>query len=207
MDAGGDAVLCATRVASSWQRSGHCRRLADTGRGHVDLGRLREAVARCRTGLAALGVERGDRVVGYLPNIPEAVVAMLATASLGAVWACCPPEFGPTAVTDRLAQIEPKVLITVQGYVYGDKEIDRSAAVAAIRAGLPTVEHVVVVEYLDPNPPPAPTTAWADLLSIPGELAFEQVPFDHPLYVLFSWARADCPKPSSMGTAASCSSM
>ena len=99
---------------------------------------LRDQVARARAGLHRLGVGRGDRVVAYLPNIPETLVAFLATASLGAIWASCAPEFGARSVVDRFGQIEPTVLLTVAGYGYGDKDIDRREQVAEIRAGLPT---------------------------------------------------------------------
>lgn len=95
---------------------------------------LRDQVARARAGLARLGVGRGDRVVAYLPNIPETLVAFLATASLGAVWASCAPEFGPRSVVDRFAQIEPAVLLAVPGYTYGDKPVDRREEVAAVSA-------------------------------------------------------------------------
>ena len=108
---------------------------------------LRDQVARARAGLQRLGVGRGDRVVAYLPNIPETLVAFLATASLGAVWASCAPEFGARSVVDRFGQIEPKVLLAVAGYGYGSKDVDRREQVAEIRAGLPTVEHVVHVPY------------------------------------------------------------
>jgi acetoacetyl-CoA synthetase len=153
---------------------------------------LREQVARARAGLARLGVGRGDRVVAYLPNIPETVVAYLATASLGAVWASCAPEFGARSVVDRFGQIEPKVLLAVSGYGYGSKDIDRREQVAEIRDGLPTVQHVVHVPY-GPNPLPD-TVGWAELLAEPGELAFDAVPFAHPLCVLFSSGTTGKPK-------------
>ena len=108
---------------------------------------LRDQVARARAGLQRLGVGRGDRVVAYLPNIPETLVAFLATASLGAMWASCAPEFGARSVVDRFGQIEPTVLLAVAGYGYGSKDVDRREQVAEIRAGLPTVEHVVHVPY------------------------------------------------------------
>jgi acetoacetyl-CoA synthetase len=154
-------------------------------------GELRDQVARARAGLARLGVGRGDRVVAYLPNLPETVVAYLATASLGAVWASCAPEFGARSVVDRFGQIEPRVLLTVAGYRYGAKDIDRRAEVAEIRAGLPTVEHVVHVPYGDHDLPDA--LAWRDLLteSAPG---FEPVGFAHPLCVLFSSGTTGKPK-------------
>lgn len=155
-------------------------------------GGLRAQVARARAGLERLGVGRGDRVVAYLPNIPETLVAFLATASLGAVWASCAPEFGARSVIDRFGQIEPTVLLTVSGYGYGDKVVDRRAQVAEIRAGLPTVEHVVHVPY---GPDDLPDTlAWADLLARPGDLVFDPVPFAHPLSVLFSSGTTGKPK-------------
>lgn len=153
---------------------------------------LREAVARARAGLVRLGVGRGDRVVAYLPNIPETLVAFLAAASLGAVWASCAPEFGARSVIDRFAQVEPSVLLAVGGYTYGDKPVDRRAEVAALRAGLPTLRHVVDVAYGGGPLPDAVT--WEDLLAEPGPLAFDPVPFDHPLYVLFSSGTTGRPK-------------
>ncbi|UOZ02847.1 acetoacetate--CoA ligase [Amycolatopsis sp. WQ 127309] len=150
---------------------------------------LRDQVARARAGLKRLGVGRGDRVVAYLPNIPETVVAYLATASLGAVWASCAPEFGARAVLDRFGQVEPKVLLTVSGYRYGTKDVDRRGEVADIVAGLPTLEHVVRVAYGDD------ATGWAELLDQPGEPGFEPVGFAHPLCVLFSSGTTGKPKP------------
>jgi acetoacetyl-CoA synthetase len=153
---------------------------------------LREQVARARAGLQRLGVGRGDRVVAYAPNIPETVVAFLATASLGAVWASCAPEFGARSVVDRFAQVEPSVLLVVPGYTYGDKPVDRTAEVAALRAGLPTARHVIAIPYGAGEVPDA--LAWDELLAEPGELAFEPVPFAHPLYVLFSSGTTGRPK-------------
>ncbi|MFI5589959.1 acetoacetate--CoA ligase [Amycolatopsis sp. NPDC051758] len=153
---------------------------------------LRDQVARARAGLRGLGVGKGDRVVAYLPNIPETIVAYLATASLGAVWAACAPEFGAPSVLDRFGQLEPKVLLTVSSYTYGEKPIDRRAEVALIRDGLPGVEHVVDVHYGPDELPDA--LAWDDLLAEPGPLEFEPVPFDHPLCVLFSSGTTGKPK-------------
>src|SRR5438094_2041492 len=160
-------------------------------RGPVDLtaGELRRQVAAARAGLARLGVGRGDRVVAYLPNIPETLVAFLATASLGAIWASCAPEFGTRSVLDRFSQIDPKVLLTIDGYRYGAKPIDRTAEVAAIRDGLPNLGATVAVPYLDPAAAVAAlpgAVPWADLLAEDGRLDFEAVPFDHPLYILYS---------------------
>ncbi len=103
-------------------------------------GDLNEQIARVRAGLVRLGVTRGDRVVAYMPNVPETVAAFLATASLGATWAAVAPEFGPQAVIDRFGQLEPSVLLTVDGYRYGDKDVDIRERVAAIRAALPTLQ-------------------------------------------------------------------
>lgn len=153
---------------------------------------LREEVARARAGLQRLGVGPGDRVVAYLPNIPETVVAFLATASLGAVWSSCAPELGARSVVDRFGQVEPTVLLAVAGYRYGDKDVDRAEHVAQVRAGLPTLRAVVDVPYLGAPLPDA--VPWADLLAEPGELAFEQVPPDHPLFVLFSSGTTGKPK-------------
>jgi acetoacetyl-CoA synthetase len=149
---------------------------------------LRDRVARARAGLQRLGVGPGDRVVAYLPNIPETLVAFLASASLGAVWASVSPEFGVRSVVDRFAQIEPKVLLAIDGYTYRDTRVDRRAEVEAIRAGLPTLEHVVRVAYGDD------ATGWAELVSEAGALDFDPVPFDHPLYVLFSSGTTGLPK-------------
>lgn len=161
----------------------------------VDLtwGDLRDLVTRARAGLKRLGVGRGDRVVAYLPNVPETVAAMLACASLGAVWASCSPEFGVRSAVDRFGQLEPKVLLAVGGYVYGDKLIARGDEVAAIRAGLaPGLEHVVDIAYAgDPLPD---AVAWRDLVAEPGPLEFEQMAPDHPLYVLFSSGTTGLPK-------------
>ena len=144
---------------------------------------LADQVARCRAGLVRLGVRRGDRVAAYLPNGPEALVAFLAAASLGAVWCSCPPEFGVRSVLDRFGQLDPVVLLVVRGYRYGRKQIDRSAEVDAIRVALPSVRTVVDVD-----------TGWDELVGVPAEPAYEPVPFDHPLYVLFSSGTTGLPK-------------
>ncbi|MFI8461321.1 acetoacetate--CoA ligase [Kitasatospora sp. NPDC085464] len=158
----------------------------------LTFGELRDQVARARAGLLRLGVCQGDRVVAYLPNIPETLVAFLATASIGAVWAACAPEFGPRSVVDRFAQLEPKVLLTVAGYRYGDRDVDRRTEVAEIAVQLPTVERVVHVAY-GPNALPD-ALGWAELLAEPAELSFAPVPFDHPLFVLFSSGTTGIPK-------------
>ena len=158
---------------------------------------LVEAVGRCRVGLRRLGVGPGDRVAAYAPNIPETLIAFLATASLGALWASCPPEFGVRSVVDRLTQIEPSVLLAVDGYRYGTRDIDRRAEVGAIAAALPGLRHVVTLPYLDPTlgGDESGAEVWSSLLAEPGPVDFEPVPFDHPLYVLFSSGTTGLPKP------------
>jgi len=158
----------------------------------LTFGELRERVARCRAGLQRLGVQPGDRVVAYLPNIPETLIAFAATASLGAVWASCAPEFGVRSVVDRFGQIEPKVLLAVSGYNYGEKWVDRRREVAEIRASIPSIEHVVHVPYGEPGL--EDTTGWDDLLAEEGPLQFDPVPFDHPIFVLFSSGTTGLPK-------------
>jgi len=162
-------------------------------------GELRTQVAALAAGLRALGVEPGDRVVAYLPNIPEAVVAFLATASIGAIWSSCSPDFGPASVVDRFAQIEPKVLFAVDGYRYGGKDFDRRETVAHLQEAMPSLARTVVLPYLDPDPDLSPlrnAVTWAGLLADGegAELRFERVPFDHPLWVLYSSGTTGLPK-------------
>jgi len=152
-------------------------------------GQLREQVERCATGLRRLGVGEGDRVVAYLPNVPETIVAFLATASLGAIWSSAAPEFGLRSVIDRFAQIEPKVLLTIDGYRYGGKDFDRREIVRGLLEELPTVEHTVWLPYLGVG-----EDGWSELLAEREPLEFAQVPFDHPLWVLYSSGTTGLPK-------------
>jgi acetoacetyl-CoA synthetase len=158
-------------------------------RADITWAHLADGVARCRAGLVRLGVQRGDRVAAYLPNIPETIVAFLATASLGAIWSSCAPEFGTRSVVDRFAQIEPVVLLAVDGYRYGEKVVDKRADVEAIEAALPSLRHTVHVPYLGEG-----RDDWARLLAEPAPLEFVPVPFDHPLYVLYSSGTTGLPK-------------
>ena len=162
-------------------------------------GELRRQVAGVAAGLRALGVERGDRVVAYMPNIPEATVAFLAAASIGAVWSSCSPDFGPASVVDRFAQIEPKVLFAVDGYRYGGKDFDRREVVAQLQEAMPSLERTIVLPYLDPDPNLSPlrdAMTWDEVLGTDpnAELTFDRVPFDHPLWVLYSSGTTGLPK-------------
>ena len=145
--------------------------------------------------VAGPGRGSGDRVAALLPNGLEALVAVLAVASLGAVWSSCSPDFGPTAIADRFTQIEPVVLLTVDGYSYGGKTFDVRATVADLRASLPSLRATVLVPYLDEAATVDSTTPWAELLATEGELAFEPMAFDDPLWVLYSSGTTGLPKP------------
>jgi acetoacetyl-CoA synthetase len=148
------------------------------------------------TRLRELGVKPGDRVVAYLPNGPEAVIALLAAASVGAVWSSCGPDFGARGVLDRFAQLDPKVLICATSYRYGGQHFDRRAALRQIVAGLPTLKQVICA---GPEPEDAHSLRWDDLFDrppiAPADFQFEQVAFDHPLWVLFTSGTTGAPKP------------
>ncbi|MSW83353.1 MAG: acetoacetate--CoA ligase [Actinobacteria bacterium] len=174
--------------------SGELRELRE-----ITWGELRELTARLAAGLRALGVGEGDRVVAYLPNILEAMAGFLATASLGAVWSSCSPDFGSGSVVDRFAQIEPKVLLAVDGYRYGGRDFNRLDVVAELEAAMPTLEYTVLLGYLDAQASPAGLRCglrWDELLErgTGAELTFTRVPFDHPLWVLYSSGTTGLPK-------------
>jgi acetoacetyl-CoA synthetase len=157
---------------------------------------LAEQVARARAGLRRAGVGRGDRVAAFLPNGVEAVVGLLASASLGAIWSSAAPEFGVKSVLDRFRQIEPKVLLACDGYVYGGKRIERHAEVAEIRAALPSLAACFVVGDAAKVPG---AEGWAELTREHAPLEFEQVPFEHPLWILYSSGTTGLPKPIVQG--------
>lgn len=164
-------------------------------------------VRKLATRMRAMGLGKGDRVVAYMPNIPETVIAMLATTAIGAIWSSAAPEFGAQTVIDRFAQIEPKLVFATNGYRYGGKDYDRTGDLGQIMAHLPTAGHLVMLEY-QPEAGLAPafggtTVGWQDMLSGPdiGADAFryERVPSDHPLWVLFSSGTTGLPKPIVQG--------
>jgi acetoacetyl-CoA synthetase len=166
-------------------------------------GELARQTARVAAGLRALGVTKGDRVAGFLPNIPEALIGLLATASIGAIWSSCSPDFGASSVIDRLAQISPKVLIAVDGYPYNGKWFDRRAQVAEIIPGLPGLEAVITVDYMgaaaSPDGGSVPILRWDSLPGATGaslaEPGYEEVEFAHPLWIVYSSGTTGLPKP------------
>ena len=158
-----------------------------------------DLVARLSQALKAHGIKPGDRIAAYLPNIPEAVIAMLATTSRGGVWSSCSPDFGVRGVLDRFGQIEPRILFAVDGYHYAGKRIDTRPRLAEILAELPTVEKVVIIPFLEPAPELASVpkaVALGDFIAPfkAGPIAFEQVAFNDPLYILFSSGTTGVPK-------------
>ena len=169
----------------------------DGSRRELSFDALRSQVARVAAGLVAAGVQKGDRVAGYLPNCPEAVIAMLASASLGAIWSSCSPDFGANGVVDRFGQIEPKVLFAANGYYYAGKSIDCNPVTAEIVSRIPGIMTTVIVPFIEDirglggiNG----ASSWADFLGEQGELTFEAVDFDHPLFIMYSSGTTGVPK-------------
>ena len=175
----------------AWDETGRQRSLS--------YAELYRDVARVAGALRAQGIGVGDRVAGFMPNVPETIVAMLAAASLGAVWSSCSPDFGAQAVLDRFGQIEPRVLFCTERYRYAGKEIDLRARVAEVVERIPTIERVVVVPYgggQSNSTGLSKAQSWAEFAgdSEPSELEFERLPFDHPLYILYSSGTTGLPK-------------
>ena len=170
--------------------------------GSLSYGELAQQVARVARGLRGLGVGPGDRVAALLPNVPEAVVGLLAAASLGAIWSSCSPDFGARSVIDRFAQIEPTVLIACDGYAYNGKEYSRAEMVAEVTAALPGLSAVVQVNLVGDAAPPDGALRWDDLgcrQATQHEPEFEEVPFAHPLWVVYSSGTTGLPKPIMHG--------
>ena len=157
---------------------------------------LRSKVASLASFLQSQGVEKGDRVVAFLPNIPEATIGFLAANAIGAVWSSCSPDFGGASVVDRFQQIEPKVLLTVDGYWYGGKAFDKKEVVREIISQLPTLKTIIEIDYLDKSSEASfqGSHKWVDVINGQAELAFEQVPFEHPIWVLYSSGTTGQPK-------------
>lgn len=164
---------------------------------HTSWAALRRQVAAAAQGLRDLGVGQGDRVAAYMSNVPETVVAFLACASIGATWTACAPDFGTRSVVERFAQLEPRVLIATDGYAFGGKRHDRRAVVTELQDSLPTVEHTVLVRTAFPgedSPVAHEAHDWAEIVAAEVSPSFTPVPFDHPLWVLFSSGTTGIPK-------------
>ena len=169
----------------------------DGARRELSRDELRASVAAVAASLRAAGVVKGDRVAGYLPNCPEAIIAMLAAASIGAVWSSCSPDFGVTGVLDRFGQIEPKILFATNAYHYNGKVCDTRQVVEGVANELPTLLHTVIVPFVESAATETSldnAVQWQDFVSAEAQLEFVAVDFNHPLYVMFSSGTTGVPK-------------
>ncbi len=162
---------------------------------HISWEQLTAQVAQLQATLRTLGVQKGDRVVAYLPNIPEAIISVLAVTGLGAIWSSCSPDFGAQSVLDRFRQIEPKVLIAVDGYAYNGKWYERGDVVETIRGALPTLTHTILIGGRADRTSSPDLSLWNEQRPTTQPIYFEQLPFDHPLWVLYSSGTTGLPKP------------
>ena len=156
---------------------------------------LRDQVGTVAAAMKRMGIQPGDCVAAYLPNVPEAIVALLACASIGAVWSSCSPDMGTPSVVDRFGQIKPKLLLVVDGYRYGDKAVDRTEAAEQLRLALPSAQHVISLPYLYPEQVLPHTQPWSSLLTEPAAPVYQPVGFEHPLWVVYSSGTTGMPKP------------
>ncbi len=170
----------------------------DSSRRHISYAELNVQVAQVANALRRSGVQPGDRVAGYLPNLPETVIAMLGASAVGAVWSSCSPDFGVQGVLDRFGQIEPKVLIAAAAYRYNGKKFDCMGRVRELAGKMPSVERIVIVPYMEPDPDltglPQAATWEAFTANAEMQVNFEMLPFDHPLYILYSSGTTGVPK-------------
>ncbi|WP_174732195.1 acetoacetate--CoA ligase [Mesobacillus harenae] len=169
------------------------------GYSEISWSELQEKTAAVAASLKNLGVKPGDRVVAFMPNIPETIIAFLACASIGAIWSSCSPDFGTGSVIDRFKQIEPVVLFTIDGYQYNGKPYDKSSVITQLQDEIPSLKHTILVPYLNSEATHEDTLTWSELIKESEELAFEFVPFDHPLWVLYSSGTTGLPKPIVQG--------
>jgi len=195
--AGGELSFPAHLLRHGGERAAIIFRGEDGGRRELSFDNLRDQVAAVAAGLRSAGVTKGDRVAGFLPNCPEAIIAMLATTSIGAVWSSCSPDFGINGVVDRFGQIEPKVLFTADGYVYNGKHVDSLAAVSGVVNLIESIVHTVIVPFTGDDitlPHIRGAIQWQDFTEPGAGLEFTPVPFEHPLYIMYSSGTTGVPK-------------